>query len=167
MMARAEANTGEALLWFHQLRSAGGLRGRGRRGTVADDLRSAMARGLFNRYALAQEQPSGEPLAELAASTLAEKRKKGYPDTILYRTGLMLSLEQLKGEAEFVDDKTLDVTYGTSEQARLEMEWATEGDRKRGRPKRPGYELDEATEADMDRAAEDALDALFGAAGAE
>lgn len=36
-----------------------------------------------------QEDPDGRPWADLAPSTLAQKRRQGYPDDILTRTGKM------------------------------------------------------------------------------
>ena len=152
-MAHVDTNLASVALGLGRLRDAFGLDAPGRYGkTFEGDARRVIAEGNYHRYVLDQEEPSGSPLAPLAESTLAEKRRLGYPDTILVRTGLMLSMEQLEGEAERVDRGTLEMTYGTTEQAKLEMEWATEGSEKQNRPDRPGYDIDAPTGADLEAA---------------
>jgi phage gpG-like protein len=147
------------------LARAFGLRRRGRYRTLADDVRTLVAEAVYDQTVLAQKQPDGSPLAPLAPSTLAEKRLRGYPETILVRTGHMLDLEQLKGEME-ASDTSLAMTYGTDEEARQLAEYAHEGSRKKvRRPKRPFYALDDKGEKDLGELMDEALGNQAGDAG--
>lgn len=156
-MARVTSNAAEVVAELQGFVGGLGFGGRGRYRSFGEDARDVIAQGVYDRTVLAQQYPDGAPLAPLAPSTLREKRLKGYPETILVRTGLMLSGEELRGEAT-VTRTSLDVEYGRTELAKQEAEWATEGSRKRHRPPRRFFELDRRDEADLDLLAQESLD---------
>lgn len=126
----------------------------GRHGRVGEDALDVIAEGIYDRAVLGQREPGGGPLADLAPATLADKRRRGYPDTIGVRTGHMLAMEQLRGERS-ITSSTASAEFGRDEEARERMGWFSEGSRRgRGRrrrqPPRPVYELDDAIERDLD-----------------
>jgi hypothetical protein len=135
-MAGAETNVEDVCAKLRRLNEVGSYSGPGRYKTFGEDLQDAIAQGLVIRYVLDQQEPGGKRLAELAESTLREKQRKGYPETIGVRTGLMLNIEQLKGEL-LIEGGTLTMTYGREEAARQEMVFFTEGSRRKNRRQPP------------------------------
>lgn len=124
----------------------------GRYGRVGEDALDIIAEGIYDRAVLGQREPSGVPLAKLSPVTLALKRERGQPDTIGVATGQMLALEQLKGERA-ISSGAASVEYGRDAEAKLKMEWFSEGRRKgrrRRQPPRPVFELDDRIERDLD-----------------
>lgn len=115
------------------------FRGRGRTGTVAEDVQNVVAEIVIDRTVLRQQAPDGERLAPLADSTIERKRRLGYPDLILVETAEMLSLPQVTGALDLYGDHDMVISYGTDEWPQLKAEFAHEGFD--NRPKRPFYAI--------------------------
>lgn len=165
-MARVQTNAVEVKEAIGRLRRLGSFNGHGRYKTLGEDIPDLIAESLVDRYVLRQQEPGGEPLAELSDDYREEKTRKGFPDVIGVRTGKMLSFEELRGEVDIAEN-VLEMTYGTSEETRLRMEWFTEGFRKQNRPPRPGYELDDRDVASLDLLVFDSIERTISDLGGE
>jgi hypothetical protein len=120
------------------------------RGMLGLDLVDLVAESIMEQTVLDQSDPRGNPLAPLSPKYLASKVKQGYSDLILVRTGEMLSLKNLRGQF-MVQAVHVQMVYGGNQQVMQKAEWAHEGSKKRNRPKRKFYELNEHTNAELDR----------------
>lgn len=150
MAGEVRSNLPEVLRGIRDVADCLNLRAVGRYGLLGEDLMDLTAEGIFDRTVLGQQEPGGGPLAPLAESTLARKRKAGYPDTIGVATGHMLALDQLKGDRSVSADRAT-MAYGRDEEARLRMAYFSEGHGGRRRqPPRPVFEFDDRIDAELD-----------------
>lgn len=134
------------------------FRGATPQGVLADTVRDAIVEVIMGRTALDQKQPDGGDLAPLKPATIARKRRRGYPDTILVETGKMLAQDELRGDLD-VDDHDMTITYGKSGDTREKAEWAHEGSG--NRPPRPFFAIgDDPADRDVvDKVVAEGLDA--------
>ena len=96
--------------------------GRGPRTTFGNDLADMFASIIVYRTLVDQVDPEGNPLAPLAEATLFRKAALGFPETVGYETGLMLSVEEVKGDVQ-IDYNGMHMTYGKTDKAKQEAEW--------------------------------------------
>jgi hypothetical protein len=156
-MADARSNYPEVRDAIRAVAQSWDFRGRGRYRTLGEDALDVVAQGIYDRTFLAQQLPDGRPLPPLAPATLRDKRRHGFPDTVLVRTGAMGDYRQLQGQRA-IERRTASATYGTDEELKQRAEFAAEGSKKQNRPPRPFYELDGTIEAQLDALFEEVLE---------
>jgi hypothetical protein len=120
----------------------------GYRDPLGDELLDRAALAVYVQTAYRQLDPDGNALAPLAPSTLARKRRMGYPDTILVETSEMLAINQLAGTRTVTRDFAMS-RYGVSPWERKKAEYAHQGSR--NRPRRPFYAINDLARAMIDR----------------
>jgi hypothetical protein len=154
-MASVRTNFPEIRAALDRLGSAFTMNARGRYRDLGSDLLDAAAEAVYEQSTLDQQDPQGRPFAPLAASTLREKARKGFPSTIGVRTGDMLSSEQLRGR-RVVTPRVAEMTYGVGDEAEQKSEWFQEGTK--NQPARPFYDLNAKAEQSIDQLVDDVID---------
>lgn len=150
-MAGIKSNSAEVIAAIKGIASAWDLRAPGLHGrSLGDEIFDIFAIDIRLRTADDQRQPDGQPLAKLAPATLREKRRKGFPATILVREGEMLDPVEIRGRRS-IERRSASMTYGVTAEAEKKAEWASEGDPAHNRPARPFYEFDDEAEAASSR----------------
>jgi len=155
-MATVKSNYPEIARGMDELRGAFNMHSRGRYRTLGDDLLDVLAQAIFDQTVNYQRDPDNTHFRPLAPSTLARKRRLGYPDTIGVETGEMLSMPQLTGQRT-ITPRMASVVYGENESARQKAEWFQEG-RKGKQPARRFFEINPLFEKDMETLIDEVLD---------
>lgn len=166
-MAKISSNRGEVVAALSAFAAGFSLRRTGVSKSLGDEVADGVAADTIERTVGRQQDPSGAALAPLAAATIEEKQRHGYPLTITVRKYEMMKEDEVRGVRE-VSPKSMTMTYGKTERAKLKAEWIQDPSQKRRpQPPREFFGIGSLENPRLEEAAEKGLDAQATSLGAE